>query len=224
MVPKRWPVMLLNCAQAVASDMHEWHPGGGRGWFRTTLERQPVALPIRVQAMVCQAQAADQRFALRPWAMEFGMGTNQIAGGHGRWNLEWGQIDIAGCHGRWNFEWGQIKSQAAVADGTWNGDRSNCRRPWTMGFVLGTNQIACCSKRRWGGNRRSCRLEPRRGPQNLRNVAGAATGHVPGWRPGYGQWCSRNWRRQLLGTPPNSAQALPGTPRNAPKQLPETPT
>ena len=62
----------------------------------------------------------------RPWAMEPGMGTNQIAGGHVRWNLAWGHI----------------KLQAAMGDGIWNGDKSNCRRPWAMDVGMVTTQVA----------------------------------------------------------------------------------
>ena len=47
------------------------------------------------------------------------MGTNQIAGRHGRWNLA-----------------------GAMGDGTWNGYKSNCRRPWAMESWMGTNKIA----------------------------------------------------------------------------------
>ena len=76
-----------------------------------------------------------------PRAMAFGMGTNQIAGGRGRWNLEWGQI----------------KLHAAMNDGTCNGDKSNCmwfrtalgRQPPEL--QISAQAVAAeSSERRWG--------------------------------------------------------------------------
>ena len=84
--------------------------------------------------------------------MEPGMGTVQVAGGHGRWNLEFGQL-VASGHGRWNLEWGQRRLQAAMGDGIWNGDSSGCRRPVVMEPGVATTQVAGCHGRwdlEWG--------------------------------------------------------------------------
>ena len=84
------------------------------------------------------------------------MGTNQVAGGHVRWNLACGHIKLSNCRRQWAMEpgmGGQTMLQAAMGDGTWNGDKSNCGRPCAMELDMGTHQIAGGHGRRnleWG--------------------------------------------------------------------------
>ena len=69
--------------------------------------------------------------------LKLGMGTNLVTNAHGRSNLEWGQIML----------------QAAMGEGTWNGDKSGCGRPCAMELDMGTHQIAGGHGRRnleWG--------------------------------------------------------------------------
>ena len=124
--------------------------------------RRPWAIEPEVMQITLQAAMGDGAWngdkpnCRPPCAMKFGTGTNRIAGGHGRGNMEWRQTRLqgpgamepgmgpnqnAGGHGRWNLEWGQTKLQAAMGDGTWNGDKSNCRRPRAMELAMGTRQI-----------------------------------------------------------------------------------
>ena len=53
-----------------------------------------------------------------------------------------GTHKIAGDHLRWYLELGQVKLQAAMGDGTWNGDKYKCRRPLDMELEIRIHQIA----------------------------------------------------------------------------------
>ena len=65
----------------------------------------------------------DTSNSKRPWAMTPGMGINQIAGCYGAGGFGMGTHKIAGDHWRLYLELGQVKLQAAMGDGTWNGDK-----------------------------------------------------------------------------------------------------
>ena len=52
-----------------------------------------------------------------------------------------GTVQVAGGHGRWNLQWDQKRLQAAMGDATWNEDSTGSMRPWAMEFEMKTAQV-----------------------------------------------------------------------------------
>ena len=59
-----------------------------------------------------------------------------------------GTVQVAGGQGRWNLQWDHTKLQAAMGDATWNGDNTGSMWQWAMEFEIKTAQVGVGHGRR----------------------------------------------------------------------------
>ena len=210
----------MNGTQGVDADGSERRWSGSQWRWRLTF--RPWCVRPRLPISAWQAAMGDGTWngdksnCRRSWAMELGMGPNQNCRLPRAMGLGMGRNQIAGGRDRWNLEWGQIKLQAAMNDGTCNGDTSNCmlfrttlgRQPSEL-LISAQARAAESSERRWGGSSRRPRLARRPWPMVFQKWAQAVAKDATEYRIAPKHYQGRpEMRRGNCQRRPRSASAV----------------